>query len=90
MGDRTYELKVWKEDPALARRAGYKRPSRAELEPFAVDSSDDLPPLPSVQEKLAAMKTPFARFKEGDGAAKKYHGPELSGPAVYKRKQNGS
>jgi hypothetical protein len=89
MGDRAYELKVWKEDPALARRAGYKPPSRTELEPFAVDSSDDLPPLGSVREKLAAMKSPFARFKASAAAAKKHHGPELSGPAVYERKRNG-
>ena len=90
MSDRAYELKIWKENPALARRAGYKPPSRAEQEPFVVDFSDDLPPLASVQQKLSAMTTPFARVEEGKGAAKKYHGPELSGPAVYERKQNGS
>jgi len=26
MGDRAYELTVWKKDPALARRAGYRPP----------------------------------------------------------------
>jgi hypothetical protein len=82
MGDRAYELKIWKEDPALARRAGYKPPSRAELEPFAADSSGDLPPMAKVQEKLVAMETPFARFDEGKAAGRKYDGPELSGPAV--------
>jgi hypothetical protein len=90
MGDRAYELTVWKKDPALARRAGYRPPSRAELQPLEVDSADDFPPPASVQEKLAAMDTPFARLGEGEAAGKKYHGPELLGPATYKRKQKNS
>ena len=91
MGDRAYEIKLWKEDPALARRAGYKPPSGAELEPLVVDSAVELPPMDEVQRKLAAMETPLARFV-GDKAAggKTFDGLESSGPAEYLRKRHAS
>lgn len=86
MGDRVYELKLWQENPELARRAGFRPPSAAEKVGISCIVSTRPPPEDRLVQSGSAQ-SPFSRLsKKGRTLVEAYRGPEVSGRSDYRKR----